>query len=105
MGLGSYLLYVGILSSAISISEDTKLRQSIRKIAKESSSFLDVIGTAAMEKEIERRVITMISESKQRMDAEASIGTSLNQEDAKQYLQEVLNEIKKEKSDKKTDYK
>ena len=105
VGLGSYLLYVGILSSAISISEDTKLRQSIRKIAKESSSFLDVIGTAAMEKEIERKVITMISESKQRMDAEASIGTSLNQEDAKQYLQEVLNEIKKEKSDKKTDYK
>ena len=97
VGLGSYLLYVGILSSAISVSEDVKLRLSIRKIAREYSSFLDVIGTAAMEKEIERRVVALFSESKTRMDTDASIDTTLKPEDAKQYLQEVINEIKKEK--------
>ena len=33
MGLSSYLLLIGIYSSAISVAEDSKLRQTIRKTA------------------------------------------------------------------------
>jgi hypothetical protein len=32
MGLASYLIFVGIYSAAVSVSEDTKLRQSILKL-------------------------------------------------------------------------
>ena len=58
MGLASYLLYIGIYSSALSVSEDSRLRQRIRKEAlKESQQFLDAIGTAEMEQEIEQKVL------------------------------------------------
>jgi MFS family permease len=46
MGLASYLIFVGIYSAAVSVSEDTKLRQSIRKIAINESKLLDSIGSS-----------------------------------------------------------
>ena len=58
LGLSSYLLLlIGIYSSAISVSEDSKLRQSIRNSALRETKLLDSIGMAQMEQEIQRRVI------------------------------------------------
>jgi hypothetical protein len=68
MGLASYLLYLGIYSSALSVSEDSRLRQTIRKAAlKESQQFLDAIGTAEMEQEIKRRVVSFSEKTKTMM--------------------------------------
>jgi hypothetical protein len=55
MVLASYLVTLGVYSSATSVSEDSRLRQTIRKIALRESQFLDVIGTAQMEQELQRR--------------------------------------------------
>jgi len=63
MGLWAYMVLIGIYSSAISVSEDSKLRQSIRNFAIKESRLLDSIWTAQMEQEIERRVITHKTES------------------------------------------
>lgn len=58
MVLASYLFYLGIYSASISVAEDRKLRQSIRKVAiKESTKFLGSIGTAEMVRDIERKVV------------------------------------------------
>ena len=71
MGLASYLFYYGIYSASISVSEDTKLRQSIRRsVIKESTKFLDSIGTAEMVQEIERKVVSMITASKKTIENE-----------------------------------
>ena len=40
MGLSAYLIYIGIYSAAISMSEDSRLRQSIRRSAIEESKML-----------------------------------------------------------------
>ena len=67
MGLASYLFYMGIYSASISVSEDSRLRREIRKTAiKESTRFLDSIGTAEMEQEIERRVIALTTATRER---------------------------------------
>jgi hypothetical protein len=42
MGLSSYLLLLGVYASAISFSEDSKLRQSIRQVALENQNYLTV---------------------------------------------------------------
>ena len=47
MGLSSYLILIGIYS-AVSVSQDVKLRKSIRKIAINESKLLDSIETAEM---------------------------------------------------------
>jgi hypothetical protein len=98
MGLASYLIFVGIYSAAVSVSEDTKLRQSIRKIAINESKLLDSIGSA----EMEQRVIASTKAAQNRMTRESGIETSLTEEDMKQYLEITLKEIKskKEKSSK-----
>ena len=100
MGLASYLLYLGIYSASISVSEDSKLRQPIRKAAiKESTQFLDSIGTAEMGQEIEKRVIAMTTATQQNMERETGISSSFDEEDIKKYLQEALQEIKRIRND------
>jgi hypothetical protein len=57
MGLSSYLVLIGIYSSAISISEDSRLRNSIRNFALKETNLLDSIGSAHIEQEIQNKVI------------------------------------------------
>ena len=42
-----------------SVSQNTALRQSIRKSVMEQSKLLDSIGTAQMERELQSRVLTV----------------------------------------------
>lgn len=48
MGLSSYLIFIGIYSSAISVSEDSKLRASIRKSVEAEVNFIGNIASAEM---------------------------------------------------------
>ena len=94
MVLATYLVFLGIYSSAMSVAEDSRLRQSIRKIAFTESRFLDVIGTAEMEREILRKAIPMFAMAKDSMLKETGISSSVEENDMKSYLQEVLEEVK-----------
>ena len=95
MGISSYLLLVGIYSSAISLGEDSKLRQTIRKLAIKESKLLDSIGTAQMEQEIQSRVIAITRKSQKNLVNETGVESSLSEDEVKHYLHEVLTEIKK----------
>jgi hypothetical protein len=94
VGLSSYLILLGIYYSAISVAQDVKLRHSVRKFAiKEESKLLDSIGTAQMEQEIHKRVNTLSRESKHLTNKDNIVKTILNEDEIKQYLDEVLNEV------------
>jgi hypothetical protein len=95
VGLSSYLLFVGICASAVSVAEDSNLRRSIRKLAVKESKLLDSIGAAEMEQEIQKRVIVLSKETARTMSEQTGIETSLSEEDAKEYLHEVLTELKR----------
>jgi hypothetical protein len=97
VGLSSYMILMGIYSSAISVSQDVKLRQSIRKFAMKESRLLDSIGTAQMEQEIQSRVLTITREKQDLIAHSSGIESSLSEDDVKEYLREVLKEVKKEK--------
>ena len=43
-GLSSFLLFIGIYSSAISVAEDSQLRKSIRRYAVDESRLLDALA-------------------------------------------------------------
>jgi hypothetical protein len=87
---------VGIYSSAISVSEDSELRHSIRSFARKE--LLDSIGSAYMEQEIQQKVITFTKQNQHRMAEETGIQSSLTEEDVKDYLQQVIREVEKQKS-------
>jgi hypothetical protein len=98
VGLSSYLILVGIYHSAISVAQDIKLRQSIRKFALKESKLLDSIGTSQMEQEIRQRVIRILRESQDIMNQQNEVKSSLNKDEIDQYLDEVLKEVKDSKS-------
>ena len=103
VGLSSYLYSLGFYFSAISIAQDTKLRQYFRAMALKESKLLDSIGTAQMEQEIQRRVLTLTKQNQDRMAEETGIQSSLTEDDIKQYLEQVIKEVKQPKSKMKND--
>jgi hypothetical protein len=54
-GLSCYLIYNSLCYSAISISQDMTLRQSIRRSIMEQSKLLDSMGSAEMEREVQKQ--------------------------------------------------
>jgi hypothetical protein len=97
MGLSSYLLLLGVYSSAISVSEDSKLRQSIRQVALREPRLLDSIGTAQMEQAIRNRVLAVTKKTQELMSEETGVQSSLSEDDMKQYLEQVIREVKTQK--------
>jgi hypothetical protein len=94
MGLASYLVMVGIYSSAISLSQDSTLRQHIRKYAEKESRLLDSIGTAQMEQEIQQMVIRFTKQNQDKMAEESGVYSSLTEDDVKVYLEQVIKEVR-----------
>ena len=103
MGLSSYLVLVDIYSSAISVSEDSKLRQSIRKLVLKETKLLDSIGTAQMQGEIESMVLQVTKEQEETLKEQTGVQPSLSEEDMKNYLVEVLQEVRSIKRDRSDD--
>jgi hypothetical protein len=97
--LSSYLFIIGFYALAISISQDRSLRQAIRNSALEAG--MDVFGTPYMQQQIERRVVKVIKEQQETLSEQTGVETSLSDEDIKQYLNEVLVEVKKSHDGKK----
>ena len=64
LGLSSYLMLIGIYSPAVSVSEDSKLRNLIRNFAVKDSRLLDSIGTAQMERDREKGISNCKKKSK-----------------------------------------
>jgi hypothetical protein len=94
IGIASFLLLIGIYSSALSIAHDATLRSSIRRSVEESG-LLDKIGTSEMESYIQRNVVDLTNKLSNRMEEQSGVESSLNEKDIKDYVQEVLREIKK----------
>ena len=93
-----YLFCSGIYSSAVSIASDSGLRQSIRRSAIKQSKLLDSIGTAHMEQNIQDTVLKVAKEQEDALREQTGIEPSLSEEDMKQHLEQVLEEVKKSRS-------
>jgi hypothetical protein len=96
-GLSCYLIYTGLYSSAISVSQDLALRQSIRQSVKEQSKFLESMGTAQMEAELQTRVLRTAKKASDSMEEESGVESSMTEDDMKDYMEIVMNELKEKR--------
>ncbi|HSF51700.1 MAG TPA: hypothetical protein VLA74_13150 [Nitrososphaeraceae archaeon] len=94
-GLSCYLIYSGLYSSAVIVSQDSNLRQSIKKTVTEQSKLLDSIGTAHMQQELESRVLTIAKKKSDLMEEETGIEPSMTENEIKDYIKIVTKEIYK----------
>jgi hypothetical protein len=70
------------------------LRQSIRKSVMEQSKLLDSIGTAEMEREIQKQVLTVARKTSAAMSENTGIDTSMNEGEMKDYVELVIKELR-----------
>jgi hypothetical protein len=94
VGLSSYLILVGIYFSAISVAQDVKLRQSIRNSVKQNLEILDQIGIAEIQAGIEKRIVALTKSLSAEITKETGIEPSLEEQDIKDYMAEVIEETK-----------
>jgi hypothetical protein len=100
MALASYFIFLGIFSSAISISEDAKLRRMLRRTTLDESKLLDSVGTAYMKDEIQRKVLKMRKANSDKMIEVTGLDTVPSESDMKQYIEEVIKEMQANKEKK-----
>jgi hypothetical protein len=96
--LSLFMILNGLSYSAISVAQDQTLRRSIRKSVKDMK-FLESIGTAQMKQELQKRVLTIAKNNSDVMTEETGIQPSLTEDEMKEYLDMVANEIKHTKHD------
>jgi hypothetical protein len=94
-GLSCYLIYAGLYSSAVRVSQDTALRHSIRKSVTEQSKLLDSIGTAQMEQELQSKVLAITNKLSNKMVEETGVELSMTENDIKEHIEIVRDEIRK----------
>jgi hypothetical protein len=95
VGISSYILLLGVYSSAISVSQDSEIRRQLKKSAEEWS-LLGNIGEA----EMEQAVINLVGKLKGVYENETGVEPSLTEDEAKGYFYQVANELKNFKSSK-----
>jgi hypothetical protein len=93
IGLSCYLIYTGLYSSAVIVSQDTGLRRSIRRSVMDQSKLLHSIGTAHMEQELQSRVLTVAKKLSGTMVKETGVEPSMTENEMKEYIEMVKNEI------------
>jgi hypothetical protein len=92
-GLSCYLIYTGLYSSAVIVSQDTSLRHSIKRSMNEQSKLLDSIGTAHMEQELQSRVLTIAKKHSDMITEKTGVEASMTENDMKEYIEMVTKEI------------
>jgi len=87
--LGAFLLLVGIFTSAVNVSQDGELRRDFRKSAIAQLNLLRTIGIAQMEKELVKNF-----KSIEQRYPNLETTQDYSEENVKQIVHEVLEEIK-----------
>ena len=88
MGISSYLIFIGIYSSAVSVSQDSRLRSTIRKSVETEVDFIGNIGRAEMEKTIMERVLKIGRNISKTMPEGTGIVPSLTEKEIEEYIDE-----------------
>jgi len=95
VGLAAFLFLVGIYSSSISIASNASFRRSLKGTIIEQLKLLDTIGEAQYRRELENRVLSMAKRNLNPVVNELGVNASMTEEDVKDYIGQVIDELKK----------
>jgi hypothetical protein len=101
--VSSYMIILGLYSTAISISQDVRLRKYIKELTRSDTGFLSTIGEAQIEKHVQAKALDLenvVKEERMELEKKTGIESSIQEQDIKGYLLEVLQEVDKYKSGK-----
>ena len=94
-GISSYMLFVGLYYSSVSVSVNAELRKSIEKSVEQEFSFVSRLGMSQMEHEIQSRVKRLTKRSAKTLEENSGVEVSLENEDIDAYIKLVIKEKEK----------
>ena len=94
-GISSYLSFVGIYYTSISVSMNTELRKTIENSVEEQFKFVSKIGRSQMEKEIESRVKATTKRLAKILEENSGIEAPVENKDIEEYVRLVVKEKEK----------
>ena len=100
MLLASFMLCAGFYLSAVHMAQDVRLRRLIKTSA--GSKVFGAMATAQLEQETERRVLDFMEKERESIKEHTGIQPSLEQKDAKAYLDSILRELQSKKENNQT---
>jgi hypothetical protein len=98
-GIGSYLILIGLYSSALSVSEDDELRNYIKKSTMQESRFLHSIGSSSLaqrEREVMDKVLSKTKEQQRLIAESTGVSTSISEEEIKEYVKNTEEKIERQ---------
>jgi hypothetical protein len=97
-GLSSYLVYLGVYTSALSVANDTELRRSVKKTLRTHSDLLSSIGSAQVQRQVEATVVNATKKLSTQLTNETGVESSfLEENEIKEYINKVIEEIQSDK--------
>jgi len=97
LGLASYLLLIGINSSALSVANDIELRRSIKRSVSHESNLLGNIGSAQMQSRLQNRVMKVVQNISSDIVQDTGVELSIEDDELKEYVQMAIDEVKAKK--------
>jgi MFS family permease len=91
----SYMVSIGFYYSAVSVSQDVRLRRDIRALATSDTQFLDSIAYSQMEREIKQRAFDVAKKLQHELTEQTGIQSTLNDKDIASYLEQVIEEVRR----------
>lgn len=98
VGISSYLMFFGLYSSAVVLSEDIVVRRAIRNTAAEQYRLLGNISYAEMENKITHHVVSVVGKISNKIMEESGVESSYSDSDIRAQVQQIVNEIIKDKN-------
>ncbi len=93
--VAAILIYFGLFSSAVSVAHDTSLRREVKSSIIKKTQLLDSIGTAQMQKEIERNVAEIIRNKSHIFVDETGVDPSLSEDEIQDLVRDVMAEMQR----------
>ncbi len=94
VALASYLIFIGIYYSAMSVAQDVEIRKFIKRSVLDKG-IVGSIGRAESYRQIESRIIHTTKEHSKDIEQQTGIESNVQESDIKEYIEQVLSEIKK----------
>jgi hypothetical protein len=98
VGLAAFLILVGLHHSAISVAQDSRLRQLIKNSALKESKLLGSMGSAQMTQDLQNKIVGVAKENAQLMEQKSGTEPSLSDEEITNYINSVINEVQQKGS-------
>jgi hypothetical protein len=98
VGPAAFLMLTGLYRSAVSVSQDIRLRSAIRNTAKSQAGLLGDMGSAEMEKQLEKKVMSVTKSNAEMLANQIGVEPSMTEQEIIDYIHQATKEIKKNES-------